>query len=415
MKITFFCGLVPFHGVISAWIIHQTQQQQHFSSTLRLTMEKDNAQQDDSPSEPAAEEEAKAVTTGASSAEAASSVDPSTGSSSSNPPAPPLTKSGLKKMRRLERMMDKRKEKKERKKQLRREKAMALGRDLEQERQENEARAAIGEGRRIREANWEAKMLKCKHLNDFQVAIDCAYEDQMTYKEINSLAQQLRYCYASNKKSPRPCLLAATSVGEQHGGTTTTTTTTTLQLLQKVSGYENWGKRAFTITSHSLEEYYPSRLADIVYLTSDAETVLHTLENNKIYIIGGIVDRNRLKKAAYTRAQVLGVATAKLPLDDNMQMLGATPILTCNHVFDILLHYKEHQDWQAALLSVLPPRKGAKPVAVAVPPPAAPAAWENNSNASSSSPKVAAVGSSSSEVDGTNGLPMENEAKEKER
>ena len=140
-------------------------------------------------------------------------------------------------------------------------------------------------------------MLKCKHSNDFQVAIDCAYEDQMTYKEINSLAQQLRYCYASNKKSPRPCLLAATSVGEQHGGTTTTTTTT-LQLLQKVSGYENWGKRAFTITSHSLEEYYPSRLADIVYLTSDAETVLHTLENNKIYIIGGIVDRNRLKKAA---------------------------------------------------------------------------------------------------------------------
>jgi tRNA (guanine9-N1)-methyltransferase len=50
-----------------------------------------------------------------------------------------------------------------------------------------------------------------------------------------------------------------------------------------------------------------------------------------VYIIGGIVDRNRLKGATYNRAIADGIATAKLPLDDYLQMGSATRVLTVNH------------------------------------------------------------------------------------
>lgn len=34
---------------------------------------------------------------------------------------------------------------------------------------------------------------------------------------------------------------------------------------------------------------------DFVYLTADSPNVLHTLEASKVYILGGLVDRNRYK------------------------------------------------------------------------------------------------------------------------
>jgi tRNA (guanine9-N1)-methyltransferase len=84
------------------------------------------------------------------------------------------------------------------------------------------------------------------------------------------------------------------------------------------------------------------------------------LEDDKVYIIGGIVDRNRLKRAAISRAEELGIATAKLPITDYLSM-ATTKVLTCNHVFEILLKYRERgNDWKKAFLDVLPVRKDAK-------------------------------------------------------
>jgi tRNA (guanine9-N1)-methyltransferase len=131
--------------------------------------------------------------------------------------------------------------------------------------------------------------------------------------------------------------------------------------LDNVQGSDEWKNRAFTCTSQSLEEYYKADLSNVVYLTSDSDNTLQELDDTKIYVIGGIVDRNRLQKAALHRAQSLGVATAKLPLDNHLKKMKATPVLTCNHVFDLLLKYREYDgDWKMALNDVLPQRKGAE-------------------------------------------------------
>ena len=103
-----------------------------------------------------------------------------------------------------------------------------------------------------------------------------------------------------------------------------------------------------------------------VYLTGDSPNTLTTLDNNTTYIIGGIVDRNRLKRAALDRAThiatqnpALGVKTARLPLDENVNFKSATRVLTCNHVLEILLKYREkgYRDWKDSIMAVLPGRK----------------------------------------------------------
>lgn len=52
----------------------------------------------------------------------------------------------------------------------------------------------------------------------------------------------------------------------------------------------------------------------MVYLTADSDKELETLERGKVYVLGGIVDRNRHKGICSGKAAQLGVQTAKLPL-----------------------------------------------------------------------------------------------------
>lgn len=63
-----------------------------------------------------------------------------------------------------------------------------------------------------------------------------------------------------------------------------------------------------------------SGLKQLVYLTSDAEETLETLDPRCAYVIGGIVDRNRLKGATCNKASAQGIRTAKLPIKENFAL-----------------------------------------------------------------------------------------------
>ena len=57
-----------------------------------------------------------------------------------------------------------------------------------------------------------------------------------------------------------------------------------------------------------------------MYLTADSPDELDDLDTNKIYIIGGIVDRNRHKGICFERAQAAGIATARLPIQGHYKL-----------------------------------------------------------------------------------------------
>mmetsp|Transcript_22883 Transcript_22883/g.32750 ORF Transcript_22883/g.32750 Transcript_22883/m.32750 type:complete len:194 (+) Transcript_22883:850-1431(+) len=174
----------------------------------------------------------------------------------------------------------------------------------------------------------------------------------MTYKETNSLATQIRHCYGVNKRSKASVYLTVSSLG----GTTAT-------ILNNVCGFpEQWIGRGFDVTPKDVSEVYAAEgdKSKIIYLTSDSDNTIQDLEDDKIYVIGGIVDRNRLKRVALDRADDLGVKTARLPIEQYLKFVS-TKVLTCNHVFEILLKYKEYgRDWKKAMMNVLPQRKEIK-------------------------------------------------------
>jgi tRNA (guanine9-N1)-methyltransferase len=264
-------------------------------------------------------------------------------------PEPALSKNAKKRIARWERKMEQRRKKKQQEKDIRLAKAKAQGRDLEEERRRLQQRTEEGTAKRRRIQQFVEQKLPLAQ-QSYQVCVDCGFEVQMTEREVGSLAKQLRYCYASNRKTPHPCLLSVTSLGGS-----------TLRNLQNVSGYDEWATYAFRPTADPLEVHFKDRLKDVVYLTSDAETTIDHLDDSKIYVIGGIVDRNRLRGATLERAKALGVATAKLPLSEHMKAMPTTPVLTVNHVFELLLKYRERgRDWRMAMEDVIPHRKQAE-------------------------------------------------------
>jgi len=277
----------------------------------------------------------------------------------------PMSKNQIRKRKRYERAMEKKRLKKQQKKDVKNAKAKAEGRDIEAERKFQAERAATGEGKKRRDEKWQKHMESAK--DTFQICIDCGFEDQMNFKEQNSLASQLRYCYAQNKRSENPVFMSVSGMSE---------TGNTFSQLKKVNGFpEQWLSRAFSHSSEPLEKMHGVVVGSggddddgeksaptidtskIVYLTSDSGNILEHLDDSKVYVIGGIVDRNRLKGTTMKKAQELGITTAKLPIEQYLKLV-ATKVLTVNHVFEILLKYRTHgNDWKKAMLDVLPARK----------------------------------------------------------
>lgn len=122
-------------------------------------------------------------------------------------------------------------------------------------------------------------------------------------------AVQIMYSYAANGKAEVPCRLSLTGcIGDIRKN------------LEKHSGFENW---LLHREEKSYIDVFEDRKKDLVYLTADSENVLETLDKSKIYIVGGLVDRNRWKGITAEKAKNQGIATAKLPIGEHMKMLSS--------------------------------------------------------------------------------------------
>jgi tRNA (guanine9-N1)-methyltransferase len=123
------------------------------------------------------------------------------------------------------------------------------------------------------------------------------------------------YSYAANGKAVVPTRLSLTGcTGEILGH------------LNKVSGFSNWLIHKNEV---SYLEAFQERKQDMVYLTADSDCQIDQLEESKIYIIGGLVDRNRWKGLTLEKAKSQGIATAKLPISEHMKLTGS---MVCMHM-----------------------------------------------------------------------------------
>lgn len=132
----------------------------------------------------------------------------------------------------------------------------------------------------------------------------------------------------------------------------------TRELLEK-SGLSNWD--VHLEEKNYLEVFDTSVISreNLVYLTSDSPNELTDLDEQKVYIIGGLVDHNHHKCLCYETALKHGLSHARLPIAKYLSMKTRS-VLTVNQVFQIVCKYVECKDWLKAFVSTLPKRKGAE-------------------------------------------------------
>lgn len=180
---------------------------------------------------------------------------------------------------------------------------------------------------------------------DISVAIDLSFDDLMIDKDLSSCASQLLRVYTNNRRAKRPIPVHFTGLDENGK---------LYEKLQRNEGWKNWD-----VIPHkeSFMELFDKD--KIIYLTSESETVLDTLEKDAVYVIGGLVDHNHHKSLTLDLALKNNIRTARLPLSEHL-IIKTRAVLTINQVFDVILAVSEGLSWKKALIQTLPQRKKIK-------------------------------------------------------
>ena len=140
------------------------------------------------------------------------------------------------------------------------------------------------------------------------------FESYMTYAEKRSSLSQLMYSYAMNRTLPAKLDLHC--------------------CYEKKLNYKlHWHQKHFS----ELGKEDLGKEPNFVYLTADSDNTLETLDKDHVYIIGGIVDKNRHKGLCLKEAEKYGIRHAKLPITEYVN-LESRKVLTINHGNSIYLY-----------------------------------------------------------------------------
>ncbi|XP_075523065.1 tRNA (guanine(9)-N1)-methyltransferase [Primulina tabacum] len=271
-----------------------------------------------------------------------------------NTPMNPISKNAQKKLLKQQRyeakkaekkaqMKDRKKEEAERRRKEWDEKLASVG--VEEREKLIEERKGLRKERmdhRSEERGRKIERLNVAKVSGQNVVIDLEFAHLMSSGELHSLVQQIMYCYAINGRCASPAHLWLTGCqGEMQNQ------------LQRIPGYDNW---IIEKKEKSYFEAFLDKRENLVYLTADSEIVLDELDPRAIYIVGGLVDRNRWKGITMKKAKEQGIKTAKLPIGNYLKM-SSSQVLTVNQVVEILLKYLEMKDWKESFFQVIPQRK----------------------------------------------------------
>jgi tRNA (guanine9-N1)-methyltransferase len=209
--------------------------------------------------------------------------------------------------------------------------------------------------------------------------IDASFDSLMTEAEAVSLAAQISRCYSCLKSSSRRPKMAIANFrgrlrerydGPMRGQYKSWTgvrfceegvkevgnmAAEWMDAIPQTAIYENWPNSSEDVRD---EPETAIKQTKLVYLTADSPNVLTSLSPHTSYVVGGLIDRNRHKGRCYRTALEAGIETARLPIDEYIQ-LSSRKVLTINHVVEIMIQWMETGDWEKSFLDIIPARKGA--------------------------------------------------------
>ena len=195
--------------------------------------------------------------------------------------------------------------------------------------------------------------LKQALTSDFIIVFDLDFNSSMGYNEIKSLIIQLGYCYSINKKNKNKISFYFTNydgfIKEE------------LEKMGSKFWYCNFEKEQF----YNIEKLIKLN-KEFIYLSPDSNEELNEVSTDKIYIIGGLVDKPVIKDKTILRISQINnldfikekgikIKSAKLPLFKYLNNI-ANPVLNLNTVVEILSNYMDIKDWKKAIELSIPQR-----------------------------------------------------------
>ena len=224
---------------------------------------------------------------------------------------------------------------------------------------------AVRRGKEFRE--WVRSRQSCSP----SVWLDCQWEAAMVETEVQSLSKQIKFLYADNMHAQHPMRIALTSYGygsaedetgdvagqSQAAGVSVGADLAASEVhaprlykyMARIEGFERWlmyryslhYRDVFAARSSAASSTHSATPASLVYLTAESPNLLTRLQSDAVYVIGALVDHNRLPGMCHSVAALAGVATARLPILECMRVEQGSrrTVITVNQVFDCLLSW----------------------------------------------------------------------------
>ena len=187
--------------------------------------------------------------------------------------------------------------------------------------------------------------------SSFKIIFDLNYNNMMNYNELKSLVFQIALSYGINKKNKNKIAFYLSNYSNENNNI--------------VSLFEKIGANSWEINYSEKNFYEIEELLNLnkkfIYLSPESEYDLEEVNDNYIFVIGGLIDKTIIKNKSLERAinienkKIIDIETRRLPLKKYIGNIFKTE-LNINTVVEILSNYLDSKDWKNSILKVLPLR-----------------------------------------------------------
>ncbi|KJH52211.1 tRNA (guanine-N(1)-)-methyltransferase [Dictyocaulus viviparus] len=198
---------------------------------------------------------------------------------------------------------------------------------------------------------WE-RVARAFRLGSPILVVDCRFLPLLSPRGAELTAIQLKYLISENRDDRTPWPLYFTNFDQ---------TSERIRRLKErhLSGIESPTTCCPIVSPLSFSCLFPQE--KIVYLSPDAQENLTSINEDYVYVLGGIVDRvterNIPRQASLQTALYEQVRCKRLPLDEYIEWKSGSKFLTLTAVFSILRSvYSSGGDWKTALVRHIPVR-----------------------------------------------------------